>query len=146
MDLACGQVVVVMQEPKTSPQLDEKVRGALSKGGVIDITTVGRKSGEPRRIEIVFHNIDGRIYISGIPTPRRRAWLRNLEARPELTLHLKGALKADLPAKARIIEGEAERRVILAPIAKTWRRNDLETMVRQSPLIEVILDLKREAA
>src|ERR1700680_2730267 len=124
-----------MKDSKNGPVAAEAVQGALARGGIVDITTTGRKSGDPRRIEIVFHNIDGRIYISGIPTPRRRAWLRNLEARPEFTLHLKGSLKADLPAKARIIEGEAERRIILAPIAKTWRRNDLDTMVRQSPLI-----------
>jgi deazaflavin-dependent oxidoreductase (nitroreductase family) len=120
--------------------LDERVQGALARGGVIDITTVGRQSGRPRRIEIVFHNIDGRIYISGIPSPRRRAWLANLDAHPELTVHLKGAVRADLPARARIIEDEAERRRLLAPVARTWKRNDLETMVRQSPLIEVTFD------
>jgi len=121
-------------------KLDEKVRGALARGGVIDITTIGRRSGRPRRIEIVFHNIDGKIYISGIPSPRRRDWLANLEARPELTVHLKGAVRADLPAKARIIDDEAERRQILPAIAKAWRRRDLETMVSQSPLIEVTVD------
>lgn len=120
--------------------LDERVQGALSKGGIIDITTIGHSSGRPRRIEIVFHNIDGRIYISGIPSPRRRDWLANLELRPELTVHLKGAVRADLPAKARIIDDEAERRLILPHIARNWRRKDLETMVRQSPLIEVTLD------
>jgi deazaflavin-dependent oxidoreductase (nitroreductase family) len=135
-----------MQSIKNGGVADEKVRAALARGGVVDITTTGRKSGQPRRIEIVFHNIDGRIYISGIPSTRRRAWLRNLEARPELTFHLKGQVKADLPAKARIIEGEAERRLLLAPIARNWRRNDLETMVRLSPLIEVVLDQKQEAA
>ncbi|HEV3103437.1 MAG TPA: nitroreductase family deazaflavin-dependent oxidoreductase [Candidatus Dormibacteraeota bacterium] len=135
-----------MQRITNGGAADEKVRAALARGGVVDITTTGRKSGRPRRIEIVFHNIDGRIYISGIPSTRRRAWLRNLEARPELTLHLKGQVKADLAAKARIIEDEAERRLLLAPIARNWRRNDVETMVRQSPLIEVILDQKQEAA
>src|SRR6266478_9525144 len=111
-------------------QLDERVRGALARGGTIDITTVGRKSGTPRRIEIVFHNIDGKIYISGIPSPTRRGWLANLEARPEFTVHLKGAVRADLPAKARIIDDEAERRQILAAVARNWKRKDLETMVR----------------
>lgn len=129
-----------MQNPKRSGSLDEVVRAALARGGVIDITTLGRHTGRPRRIEIVMHNIDGRVYISGMPSPRRRSWLANLEARPEFTVHLKGAVRADLPAKARIIDDEAERRLILAPIARGWRRKDLETMVRQSPLIEVTLD------
>ena len=121
-------------------EIDEKVRSALARGGTIDITTVGRASGRPRRIEIVFHNIDGRIYISGIPSPRRRSWLANLEAQPAFTLHLKGAVRADLPARARIIDDEAERRRILPAVARNWRRNDVERMVQQSPLIEVVLD------
>jgi hypothetical protein len=88
----------------------------------------------------VFHNIDGRIYISGIPSPNRRAWLANLEAHPQFTVHLKGAVRADLPAKARVIDDEAERRQVLPAVARNWKRNDLETMVRQSPLIEVSFD------
>jgi hypothetical protein len=91
-------------------------------------------------LEIVFHNIGGRIYISGMPFERRRSWLANVAAQPEFTFHLKGAVKADLPARARIIEDESERREVLAPIATFWKRKDLDRMVRQSPLIEVILD------
>jgi deazaflavin-dependent oxidoreductase (nitroreductase family) len=120
-------------------KLDEKVTAALARGGVIDITTIGRRTGRPRRLEIVFHNIGGRIYVSGMPFERRRSWLANLEAQPEFTFHLKGAVKADLPARARIIEDENERRKILAPIATFWKRKDLDRMVRQSPLIEVLL-------
>jgi deazaflavin-dependent oxidoreductase (nitroreductase family) len=136
MDWRRAEVVEVVQDSR----LGERVQGALARGGVIDITTLGRQSGRPRRIEIVFHNIDGRIYISGIPSPTRRGWLANLDARPELTVHLKGAVRADLPAKARIIEDEAERRRVLASVARNWKRKDLDTMVRQSPLIEVIFE------
>jgi deazaflavin-dependent oxidoreductase (nitroreductase family) len=119
--------------------LDPKLKEALSRGGVIDITTIGRKSGKPRRLEIQFHNIDGRLYISGMPSPRRRSWLANLDAHPAFTFHLKRGFKADLAARARIITDEAERRKIQAPIARFWKRNDVEKMVEQSPLIEVIL-------
>ena len=51
--------------------MDDVVRRALGRGHLIDITTTGRRSKQPRRIEIVFHNIDGRIFISGRPDPRR---------------------------------------------------------------------------
>jgi len=117
----------------TRPDVD----AALERGHTIDITTTGRRSGEPRRIEIVFHNVDGRIYISGVPSPRKRRWLRNLEAEPQFTFHLKGKTRADLSAVARVIDDEAERRQVLPHIARAWNRNDLETMVRYSPLIEV---------
>lgn len=119
----------------TKLEIDAALQGVQK----VDITTIGRKSGEPRKLEIVFHNIDGRIYISGIPSPRRRSWLANLDANPQMTVHLKGKVRADLPATARVIEGEEERRAILPHIARNWGRSDLEEMVRHSPLIEVTL-------
>ncbi|HET9614281.1 MAG TPA: nitroreductase family deazaflavin-dependent oxidoreductase [Candidatus Limnocylindrales bacterium] len=119
----------------------DPVRAALGRGGTIDITTRGRRTGEPRRIEIVFHRIDGRIWISGIPAPRKRAWLANLEADPHLIFHLKGPVaRADLPATARVVTDEAERRHVLERVAAAWRRTDVDRMVELSPLIEVSID------
>ena len=88
----------------------DAIDGALERGHTIDITTTGRQTRRSRRIEIVFHNIGGRIYISGTPSRNRRSWLANLEADPHMTFHLKGKVKADLPATARIIDQEGERR------------------------------------
>lgn len=116
---------------------DDRVRRALSRGHLVDITTTGRRSGRPRRIELVFHNIDGRIYISGRPG-RRRSWIANLAADPRMIFHLKGAVQADLPAHGRVITDRAERERILAPIAAGWRY-DPALMVASSPLIEVTL-------
>ena len=120
--------------------MDDAVRRALTRGEVIDITTTGRTSGEPRRIEIVYHVVDGRIFISGMPRAgARRAWIANLDADPRLTFHLKGSVVADLPATARIIDDPAERREILAYVARAWNRTDLDEMVAHSPLIEVTI-------
>ena len=118
----------------------DEINAALEHGQTIDITTTGRRSGRPRRLEIVFHNIDGRIYISGTPSRRRRSWLANLEANPRFTFHLKGRVKADLQATARIIDDEAERRAVLPHVARAWGRTDLDAMVRYSPLIEVTFE------
>jgi deazaflavin-dependent oxidoreductase (nitroreductase family) len=117
----------------------DAVRSALGRGHVIDITTKGRRSGRPRRIEIVFHNIDGHIYISGTPNPSRtRAWLRNLEADPHMTLHLKGPVRADLPATARVVTDPDERkRVFDWIVGHAWRSMNVDAMQRWSPLIEV---------
>ena len=121
--------------------MDDNIRRALAQGAVIDITTTGRKSGLPRRIEIVFHVVEGRIYISGMPNPAgRRSWLANLEANPRFTFHLKNGVAADLPATARIVTDEAERRAILAHVARAWNRTDLEAMVAHSPLVEVTIE------
>ena len=117
-----------------------EVRQALAHGGLIEITTTGRKTGLRRRIPIVFHTIGGRMYISGMPSRRRRSWLANLGADPRLTVHLVRGVRADLPATARVIADDAERRSVLTHVARAWRRDDVETMVQYSPLIEVTLD------
>ena len=120
--------------------MNKTILAALARGGIIDLTTTGRKSRQPRRIEIVLHVIDGRLVISGMPRGEKRAWLANVEADPRVTIHLKRDVVADLPATARVITDDAERRALLADVARTWGRDDLEMMVRDSPLIEVVLD------
>ena len=104
----------------------------------MDITTIGRRSGEPRRIELVYHNVDGRILISGKPG-FPRSWIANLKAEPRFTFHLKRGVRADLPAKARVITDRAERERLLRPIAEGWRM-DLGVMVASAPLVEVTFD------
>jgi deazaflavin-dependent oxidoreductase (nitroreductase family) len=116
------------------------IRSALTRGGTIDITTRGRKSGKPHRIEIAFHAFDGRLYISGTPRERKRDWLRNMEADSRFTFHLKGDVKADLPATARPITSQDERRAVLARVREAWQRGDLDEMVRRSPLVEVTIE------
>jgi deazaflavin-dependent oxidoreductase (nitroreductase family) len=122
--------------------MDDTIRRALARGHTIDITTTGRKTGLPRRVEIVFHNFDGRLFISGLPrADRRRGWLVNLVAHPAFTFHLKGAVTADLPATARELTDPVQRRSVLSRVARVWNRTDVDTMVAHSPLVEVtILD------
>jgi len=121
--------------------MDDKVKAALQQSGsVIDITTTGSKSGEARRIEIVFHNFGGTVYISGFPRPAKRSWLANLEAHPDFTFHLKNDVKADLAATARSITDATERRPILAQVKSTqegWKDVDIEDAVKMAPLVEV---------
>ena len=120
---------------------DDRVREALLRPqSVIDMTTTGRKSNKPRRLEIVLHNIDSHLYISGAPSRQRRGWLANLEADPKLTIHLKRGVVADLPATAREITDPAERRRVLEGIARHWNRGDVDVMMQYSPLIEVTID------
>ena len=118
--------------------LTQDVRGELARGQLIDITTTGRRTGQPRRIELVFHNVDGRVLISGRPG-FPRDWVANLLENPRMTFHLKGRLTADLPARGRVVTDRAERERLLAPIAAAWRTN-LALMVRSAPLVEVVFD------
>jgi deazaflavin-dependent oxidoreductase (nitroreductase family) len=117
--------------------VDEGIERALENDRTIDITTTGRRSGEPRRIEIWRYRYDGRTFLSG--SPGTRAWYANLVANPEFTFHLKGSIQADLPAVARPITDQEERREVIAGILEDLGRGsgNLEEWVESSPLAEV---------
>lgn len=116
--------------------LDERIAQALKRDRTIDITTIGRKSGQPRRIEIWFYRAGGRIYLSG--GPGRRSWYANLLANPEFTFHLKGSVRADLPARAKPVTDPGERRSVFSTILNDMHMRDkLESWVAESPLMDV---------
>ena len=122
--------------------MNEGVNDALRKDMVVDITTTGRRSGEPRRIEIWAHSLEGRVLITG--SPGRRSWYANMLAYPSVTLHLKGDARIDLPATARAVTDPAERRELLAAIKgasgfEQRRTMDVEAWVTGSCLVELIL-------
>ncbi|HEY0279704.1 MAG TPA: nitroreductase/quinone reductase family protein [Solirubrobacterales bacterium] len=109
----------------------------------VDITTTGRRSGEPRRIETWFHRVDGTVYLTGTPGPR--GWAANLEAEPAFTFHLKNGVKADLAAHAAQIVDEPDRRRIFAELLDllgdvTDVPRDLDAWVAGSPLFAVEFD------
>ena len=117
--------------------MDEAVQRALENDRTVDITTTGRNSGQPRRIEIWRYRYDGRTFLSG--SPGTRDWYANLLADAAFTFHLKGSAQADLPATARPITEEAERREVVAGILEDLGRGsaNLEDWVAASPLVEV---------
>jgi hypothetical protein len=116
--------------------MERRIRQALETERTIDITTTGRTSGRPRRIEMWFHNLDGRLYLTG--TPGTRDWYANLQVDPAFTFHLKGRIRADLPARATAIVDPTARRAILARLLdRLGRAADLEAWIRESPLVEV---------
>lgn len=114
------------------------VQHALENDRVIDITTIGRTSGNPTRKEIWFHNIDGDIYITG--TPGKRDWYANVIENPDFTFHLKESAEADLDATANPITDEDEKRQVLEKILANLDRSDqIDKWVSDSPLIRVDL-------
>jgi len=113
----------------------------------IDITTLGARSGTPRRVEVWFHRVDGRWYLTGMPVPR--SWYANLRANPRFIVHLKHGVTADLPATAAPVDEPTRRRVITAVLdlqnrpdiaARVSRRQDLDDWLARSPLVEIVFD------
>lgn len=121
--------------------LSQQILDALDRDEVIDITTIGRKSGEPRRIEIWFHRVGGKTYITG--TPGKRNWFANVQENPSFTFHLKQSAQADLPARATPIVDPAQRRKVLSSLPRLEDRVPalgLDEWVANSPLIEVTFE------
>ena len=122
--------------------MDAATSDALARGGVIDITTVGAKTGANRRIEIVFHQFDGQYYITGRPG-YKRDWLANLIANPQFTLHLRDEAAPDAAANAQVISDEDRRAAVLYRIlTESWDNEPakaehiLPRWVNDAPLVE----------
>lgn len=116
--------------------MNSQIEHALETDRLIDITTIGAKSGKPHKIEIAFHNYDGVIYITGLPG--KRDWYANLVAHPDFTFHLKQSAHADLAARATPITDETTRKQILSQVVVKWKRpTELEKFMQQSPLVRV---------
>jgi hypothetical protein len=120
--------------------MNEAITRALERDQTIDITTMGRQTGEPRRIETWFYRVGGRVYLSG--RPGRRAWYANLLAAPHFTFHLKVSATADLAARAKPVLDPEERRRVLSGVIDQLGDNgrDLEAWVARSPLVEVVFE------
>lgn len=118
-------------------QLPEDVQAALTNDLTIDITTVGRRSGDSRRIEIWFLHIDGVIYITGTPGPRD--WFANLAVNRSLTFHLKESVTADLEATATIVNDAGERRRVIESVVASWYREQSspEQMIELAPMVRI---------
>jgi len=128
-----------MHRSRRQARVDERIKQALANDRVIDITTIGRQSGQPRRLEMWFHNIDGRIYITGMPG--KRDWYANLVANPAFTFHLKESTTADLRAQARPITDLDERALVLTPLLERLERSaNLAEWMSNSPLVAVSFD------
>jgi len=120
--------------------MSEGIRQELLKGGVVDITTKGRKTGEARRIEIRLHNVDGRIYLTGAPGPR--GWHANLLSNPDFKIHLKRELIADLNAHATpMTDADENRRIHRVILENVGRMEQLEDRMKSSPLLRVTVTI-----
>ena len=127
--------------------LSEEIQIALVQDRTIDIVTTGAKTGLPRRTEIWFTNVGGRIIICGTPDAKGnrgpyspRDWLANLRAYPVFTFCLKESLVAELPAKAVIISDPEDRRRLMSASETQWYRDQVdsvEELVEGSPIVEV---------
>jgi hypothetical protein len=101
----------------------------------------------PRKTEIWYTNIGGRIIICGTPDaegnkgPRsRRDWLANLIANPDFLFCLIESLNLQLPARAvPVIDPEDRKHLMSTPETKWYRDqvDSVEELIESSPIVEV---------
>ncbi|MDX3109057.1 nitroreductase/quinone reductase family protein [Nonomuraea angiospora] len=133
--------------------MDTEIREALAitpaspaRERTIDITTIGARTGRPRRIEVWFYRVDGQIYLS--TSPARRSWYANILANPAFSFHLKHRVRADLPAVGTPVRDRRRReavfRSIIADLNQPWNPagiaqpvEPLEEWMAGSPLVRV---------
>lgn len=133
--------------------MDAAVRRALeitpassARDRTVDITTIGSKTGQPRRIEVWFYRVDDEIYLTTVPA--HRAWYGNIVAHPEFTFHLKHGVRADLAAVGTPVRDDETRRRVFAAIIDDLNQpsnpaglpqpvTPLEEWMAGSPLIHV---------
>ncbi len=86
------------------------------------LTTVGRKTGEPRTLPLIFQDDDGRAVVvaSRGGAPQHPAWYLNLRANPEVELQIKAD---DFSAIARDAGGE-ERERLWKVMTSVWPAYD----------------------
>lgn len=103
----------------------------------LDITTVGRRSGQPRRIEIWWFRVGGRFIITGTPGPRD--WYANLLADPRIIIHAGGF---DHPGTAAPVTDPEFRTAVFTDPQTSWYTDQtgLAHLVATAPMVEVTLD------
>lgn len=139
--------------------VDERARRALAitpassaSARTIDITTIGARTGRPRRIEIWFYRVDGEIYLT--TQPAARSWYANLLRNPRFTVHLKHGFRADLAAEATPVLDHQQRvrvfEAIIADLNQPLHRSyiaqpvePLEEWLARSPLMHVTFEEAR---
>ena len=118
--------------------MDATILDAILNDKLVDITTIGRKSGKAHTIEVGLRQIDGQIYLSN--NPGTRDWAANLNALPEFTYHLKQSVKVDLKARATPIHDDATRRQIFTTLlSRENRMEQLEARMTNSHLFKIDL-------
>lgn len=123
--------------------MDPAVKEALDRGGIVDITTTGRRTGQPRRLEIYLHQFDGVYYLTGRPG-WKRDWVANILAHPEFTVHLKRGITADVPVVGEPEpDPEVRGEILYRALVESWgsdpekSRNALSRWVEQAPFIRL---------
>ena len=114
--------------------LSRELTNRLASTRTIELTTTGRRSGRPRRIEIWWFHFNGKFVISG--TPGRRDWLANIRSDNSIVVHVDGG---ELEATAHPIADDGFRRAFFNDPQTRWysTQEALDRLVAEAPMVEI---------
>ena len=107
----------------------------LARHRTIHLTTIGRRSGQPRRIEIWWFHIAGRFINTG--TPGARDWYANVNSDPNVIIHVAGH---DLPAIAAPVREVGTRSKAFDSELTGWysTQSQRQRLIDESPMVEIV--------
>jgi hypothetical protein len=117
--------------------IDPATAVKLAATRTIELTTIGRRSGVPARIEIWWYHIDGRFIITGTPGPRD--WYANVLDQPAVTIH---SPLGDMAGRATPVVDRSLRQRVLSHGDLSWYQSqaELEALIATAPMIEITFD------
>lgn len=116
--------------------LDQATTEQLASTLTVDLTTIGRRSGEPRTVEIWWFHIDDRFIITG--TGGKRDWIANIRENPEVVI---SSHHGDFAGTAIEVGDSGFRHSVFTHPDLGWysTQEELDDLVANAPMIEVRL-------
>jgi hypothetical protein len=116
-------------------QLQPSTIKSLAATRTIDLTTIGRRSGEHRTVEIWWFHVDDRFIVTG--TPGRRDWLANV--RSDNSVLVTTPFGEFLGNAIEIADAEFRRRVFTDPATRWYStQEELDELVSTAPMVEIV--------
>jgi deazaflavin-dependent oxidoreductase (nitroreductase family) len=116
--------------------LDDHTRQRLASIRTIDMTTIGRKSGRPSRVEIWWFQFEDRFIVTGTPGPRH--WMANISNDPAVIVHADGD---DHVGTAIVVDDRDFRHRFFShrdpDIGWYSTQAELQTLIDTAPMIEI---------
>ena len=115
---------------------DQTTITRLARTRTVDLVTIGRHSGQLRRVEIWWFNFEDRFIVTG--TPGRRDWYANVLANPNVVIETR---HGDFPGLARVVTDFEFRHRFFMDRAAMWysTQSQLKALQDTAPMIDVVL-------
>ena len=85
--------------------MPDSVLASLADARVLYLTTIGRRSGQPRTIEIWFTCCQSKLYLNA-ERAHNANWVRNIVQHPEVQVRIK---EQQFAGRARVLDHQADR-------------------------------------